>query len=291
MRYIFTLFLFSILILSGCEKATSVVEDEPVDTVQFKSFPLAEGNEWQYTSKLYIGDGSVYEENSSTDNVYLRVIGPVYEIQNNDSNTFFAVQTNLYGVTHTIHQTNKSDGLYLDLYSIEYAFDTEEPVQARYIQHNLKKNLFFSFDKNILNSVSENNYLPSVIGGGVNRRLSKQFHYPLVVGSEWEQDMMHGPNLLSRVISAEVVEVPAGKFHAYKVQTFFYNEEGEICSDITFFEYVSSIGIVKSIIEVKGIPITEVIDNRFEQVGTHDAKQVVELNSYTLNEYLLTQSF
>ena len=77
MRYIFTLFLFSILILSGCEKATSVVEDEPVDTVQFKSFPLAEGNEWQYTSKLYIGDGSVYEENSSTDNVYLRVIGPV----------------------------------------------------------------------------------------------------------------------------------------------------------------------------------------------------------------------
>lgn len=92
----------------------------------------------------------------------------------------------------------------------------------------------------------------------------RRYALPLYVGKEWSDEtteIIDGDSnkvrLKAKVLAEEEVETMAGKFTAIKIQTITESDEGS--KNITTEWMTEDIGLIKSIIEIKGGGLTGVI--------------------------------
>lgn len=101
--------------------------------------------------------------------------------------------------------------------------------------------------------------------------------YPLKIGSQWVYRMPDNPWAIDKkVLAKEDVRVPAGKFKCYKIQWLFdIDGNGAWDSDIEFFDYISTKGLVRRSILFKDLVVTG--EESPEPIGMVDMKDEAQL--------------
>ncbi len=282
-NYFLLLIIFILPTIFNCTK-------NPVGVTQYNWYPLAVGNTWEY-SRFYAAINiqsdtacplPLAETLFSTGKVEVTKVDtlldsiPVFELLK-------TIKDSLQSYSGLEYYNNLYDGLYYYAYSY--------PIFLPPLQDSYGKLLYFE-GKNFTSireiilwlenisfvSSSESDtsyYLPP----------RKSIQYPLQIGSQWtySNDVDFG-RIDKKVISYEIVQVPAGNFGCYKIQWLYdLNNDDNWESDIEIFDYVhslvNSIGVVKRSILLKNIDFT---DYCYGHKATFDVIEKVQLTAFKL---------
>jgi len=277
------LLFLMILILSfvlSCNK-------NPVGTTtEFNWYPLAVGNSWEYSrfiASINIQPDTTYVPFSDTffstgqvqvtkKDTLLDSI-PVFELLENLKDTLGSYSSLNYF-------NNLEDGLYY------YGFNGTSylpPLQSTTQQSLHFKGKYFRNIREIIDwlekaiplSFSSSDFLDYYLPP------RKRIQYPLKIGSQWTYTQTGDPwRIDGKVVNREFVTIPAGMFYCYKIQWLYdLNEDGRWDSDIEFFQYVHSIGVVKWSILLKNIQYTDEFGN---VIYTFDVIEETQLTDFSV---------
>ena len=84
----------------------------------------------------------------------------------------------------------------------------------------------------------------------------QSFKYPLKQDLEW--NYRHDYFIINKkVVGKETIELPSGNYECWKIQWLYdFTNTGQFVGNITFYEYVSTKGLIKRILFMKDVPIT-----------------------------------
>lgn len=259
--------------------------NNPVGVVQYDWYPLAVGNSWEYTRfyafvnlqsdttcPLPFPDtlfSTVRVQISKMDTLLDSI--PVYELSK-------TIQDSFTSYTGLAYYNNLEDGLYFYAY---YNSINLPPLHNSTGKSLSFKGKYFSSINEILEWLERMSFSTSLTSDSLIYYLPprKSIQYPLQTGNQWTYGIVGGHiRFDKKIISYELVTVPAGSFSCYKIQWLFdLNDDGKWESDIEFFDYISSIGIVKRSTLLKDLRIT---DYCFGHYATFDVFEEIRLTRY-----------
>ena len=239
------------------------------DEIPEVKFPLNIGNNWTYEkTSLWCSkeDSSAVDENTVYTDTTI-IFSTKYQEVLKDTlladtlhNDFFPAymilnqqfKNNLKQTSgqYTNYRWNYEDGLYY--YEKEFNWpDFKSNENKRFCYKNIYFNdvdeLITILNSNTLTGTKEDNWL-SV----------KLIEYPLEVKNEWLSDSESFP-VIRKVIGTETIETPAGVFLSYAIQTFYdVDKDGKLDDELTYIQYFTVYGIVKTYIEVRNMENTSV---------------------------------
>ncbi len=104
----------------------------------------------------------------------------------------------------------------------------------------------------------------------------KSLAYPLEADSEWVY-RAESPigKMEKKVFAKETITVPPGSFSCYKIKIIY--EDSALSSKIEYFDYISSVGLVRRVISFDGLELT---DDQGNVIGTFDVTDEINLSDY-----------
>ena len=245
---LFLIFVF----FFGCK------EDNPTGPLaEDFAFPLKIGNKWEYARTF-----STFNIRGDTTGINLAptiVANVVSEIVRMDTLPN-SVETFVFHTTETFenlsfkfeddsYYKNQADGLFLYAHSNQVAILLKSAVkkqflfQDRYFK-NIREILLF-IERVVVNNITTADTLI------IEDPPFKSLQYPLEIGSQWIYSTNNFATTEKKVLGKEKVETPAGDFDCIKIQWII-----DFGSDIEFFDFICSKGLVKRSVTVKDIRVT-----------------------------------
>lgn len=278
-NYYLLLMIFILPTIFTCTK-------NPVGVVQYNWYPLAVGNSWEYSrffasinvrpdtvsvpfADTFFSTGKV--EVTKKDSILDSI--PVFEL-------FEVLKDNLDEYPSWNYFNNLEDGLY---YYGSNGISYLPPLQSPTKKSFYFKGRYFSNVREIVDWLEEAVCVPlsnsEILDYYIPPR--KRIQYPLRIGSKWTYTQAGDPwRIDAKIIRIEAVTVPAGMFYCYKIQWLYdLNDDGKWDSDIDFFQYVHSVGVVKWKILFKNV---QYIDELGNLIATFDALEEIQLTDFNL---------
>ena len=260
----FLILIFLITIIPSCKDSSTSIPVIPLGDNFI--YPLNIGNKWDYNASVeylnIIPDSVRHYLNSYSINLHVSVTRdtilnsvPVYEIKeesqdNPDSYSYYS---------------NEEAGF------IKYAYSNNPSLMLPKI-NKIKKIIYKG---NPYNSIDElikkqeditNELFDSIIFLDPPRIIYK---HPLEIGQEWLLNSSY-IKINKKVIGEETLKTYLGSFECLKIQRIYFNSDGTIDNDFTYYEYVSSKGLLKIEIELKNVGISTI--DHPDGIGQADVK-------------------
>ena len=251
-----------LLVLGGCQ------EDLPPEPY---SYPLSEGNRWQYERNIImtaytdtLTPGSIDSSSSISAEALVTVMG---EVLLRDGFRAYQLDGSEYGGSAygndttggTSYYRQEDDGLYLIGYQGfgTFAIPKESPEMMPAVGSLIAGRKFATF-----RALSA--WLQLDILGGARVASDsiyyedlpvKILHYPPDVGSSWTYREANNPWRIDKFIEGQVeVTVPAGTYDCFTVRWLYdFHSDGEWDTDIVVVDYIGKLGLVRRETIITGV--------------------------------------
>lgn len=244
---LFLIFVF----LFGCKK------DNPTGPLAENfAFPLKIGNKWQYTrtySPFNVrGDTTGFNIDTIIANLASEIVRR--DTLPNSLETFVlhtteTVENLSFEFKNESYYQNQADGLFLYAHSnpvdilLKSAVKKQLLFKGRYFK-NIREILLF-IERAVVNNITTADTLI------IEDPPLKSLQYPLEIGSQWIFSANNFSTTEKKVLGKEKVETPAGDFDCIKIQWI-----NNLDTDLEFFDFICSKGLVKRSITAKDIRVT-----------------------------------
>ncbi|MFA7124211.1 MAG: hypothetical protein WC212_09235, partial [Candidatus Delongbacteria bacterium] len=106
----------------------------------------------------------------------------------------------------------------------------------------------------------------------------KSIEYPIEVGNEWDAgSVSYTLNKVKKVIGTGLIEVPAGDFDVYEIQTFWdWGLDGEWDQDVKSVLYLSKYGFVKTRFELWNLARTDEFNNIIDYFDVFEEEVLID---------------
>jgi len=271
----------ALLSVAGCDNDNNNNNNADMDF----DYPLAIGNSWQYDRIFSVFYDSTAHSNGMIDEVYngvgsVEIMGSELLFDNIEVYDFAS------SLSEEGHQPYLSNSY--------YNYDETSLIRYGYIDGSILnpksdgKKVFYNFDNKKFNNPQE---MVAYLENGLVRNSQakndtlyydpvKCFVYPMSEDLEWNYRVHNDVSVIKKtVLGIEEVDVPAGKFECWKIESTY--SDSVINDEIDFFEYVSQEGLVKRVIEYSNIEITDEDGNL---IGSEDGRDEQYLTDYQIAE-------
>jgi len=261
-------------------------DDDPEFTNLPEIYPLNIGNTWDYDRKIRL----MYKDESTAVGVSTTYKDSTIELSEVFSEAVkdTVLEDSIHVVIIKSEETavngkqdieggvdfymNKEDGFY------EYIFTT---IQLTDVRTN-KKIRFRNQDYNSIAELKERLGYNSLIKKIKDSKSSfypfKSIEYPIVVGNEWDAgSVSYTLNKVKKVIGTGLIEVPAGDFDVYEIQTFWdWGLDGEWDQDVKSVLYLSKYGFVKTRFELWNLAHTDEFNNIIDYFDVFEEEVLID---------------
>ncbi|MDD3043869.1 MAG: hypothetical protein PHF33_00215 [Candidatus Delongbacteria bacterium] len=261
-------------------------DDDPEFTNLPEIYPLNIGNTWDYDRKIRL----MYKDESTAVGVSTTYKDSTIELSEVFSEAVkdTVLEDSIHVVIIKSEETavngkqdieggvdfymNKEDGFY------EYIFTT---IQLTDVRTN-KKIRFRNQDYNSIAELKERLGYNSLIKKIKDSKSSfypfKSIEYPIEVGNEWDAgSVSYTLNKVKKVIGTGLIEVPAGDFDVYEIQTFWdWGLDGEWDQDVKSVLYLSKYGFVKTRFELWNLARTDEFNNIIDYFDVFEEEVLID---------------
>jgi hypothetical protein len=261
-------------------------DDDPEFTNLPEIYPLNIGNTWDYDRKIRL----MYKDESTAIGVSTTYKDSTIELSEVFSEAVkdTVLEDSIHVVIIKSEETavngkqdieggvdfymNKEDGFY------EYIFTT---IQLTDVRTN-KKIRFRNQDYNSIAELKERLGYNSLIKKIKDSKSSfypfKSIEYPIEVGNEWDAgSVSYTLNKVKKVIGTGLIEVPAGDFDVYEIQTFWdWGLDGEWDQDVKSVLYLSKYGFVKTRFELWNLARTDEFNNIIDYFDVFEEEVLID---------------
>ena len=246
------------------------------------AFPLKIDNKWEYaiTFSTFNIRGDTTGINLNTTivaNVVLETVRK--DTLQNGVKTFVFHETQTFesiSLESETYYNNEVNGLFLYARSGEHATLLKSAAKGRLLYRgrffNTVREILAFIERNIVNGVIT---IDTLI---VEDPPFKSLQYPLEIGSQWIYSTNNFSTTEKKVLAKEKVETPAGDFDCIKIQWI-----NNLDTDLEFFDFICSKGLVKRSITAKDIRVTS-SENPDGTGALLDTKIEFELANFDLEQ-------
>ncbi len=249
---------FLIVFLAGCTGNKTPIGSN----FENFTFPLKVGNKWEYVREISIFnirpdtlDPSIISDTTMYDTTRAEIVREQIIL---DSISTFVFSEELIEDNQIYRAdsyfNNRADGLYFYAY---YGPGFVLPKRANRGKFVFKGRTFNSVKEIIALVEKALPQRPSVLVDSLIYEIPplQSIKYPVRFGSRWVYRRPGHPWAIDKkVVGAEKITVPAGKFSCVKIQWLHdMDDNGEWENDIIFYDYISSHGLVKRSILFKDV--------------------------------------
>jgi len=278
----YALVLISFFSFLVCEKNKNPLSPEPDQFI----YPIKIGNQWEY-NRIFFFFNRRPDFIMTQDTIFSLVVMEITreKILNNSIKTYLFLEAiNEMGSVFTgeSYYTNQKDGLY----RYAYRYKSTSLVIPK---TNLKNKILFK--GRYFNNVSDITYFLTKMINSYNLISDSIIYetppllaikYPLAINSQWTYRVVEQRWYIDKkIITKEIVQVPAGKFDCYKIQWLYdFDNNSQWDDDIIFYDYICNKGLIKRSMIFKDCVATNETGDSLGLFDVKDESVLVKLKLY-----------
>lgn len=261
------------LIIQSCEDSS-----EPVVSIDGSDqYPLEIGYEWTYTYKTRFTDIRPDSIKELLENYSIETCVTVV------TETLLTDSTQVYQLLEQVddstvidaYYNNTSAGLMKYAYNMGSSSPVSLPKSNIRLTYPIREGIYFDLE-DIINIGRRPSGLSKMIGDSIVifDQPRVVYSYPLEIGTEWVYSSSY---IFKKVTGKEIVDSDAGRFECFIIKTNYYFNGTTPDENFTRYEYLSAIGLLKSVFIVNDIVVTTAENT--DGIGIVDMKQELILTS------------